>query len=130
MAGPIERARSVTWGKASAIVRARKWEDDIAALIRDWAVKHPDELVAQSRITNYARREGLYRRSWGGEPGKMEAAARYADIPGSLFKLMMRKFGRNWYDKQDMLEAFFRHFKVGIVNLRDRPKHGRERLIG
>lgn len=125
----IQPARSVTWGKASAIVRARKWEEDIAATIREWAVKYPDQLVAQARITKFSRQEGLYRKGWGGD-GKMESAYRYADIPRTLFRMMILRFGRHWYDKQDMLEAFFRHFKVGVINLRDRPKFGREGLIG
>lgn len=126
----IEVTRSVTWGKASAIVRARRWEEDIAATIREWAIKFPDQLVAQDRIIKYMRREGLYRKGWGGEAKKMEAACRYAEIPGTLYKMMIRRFGKNWMDKQDMLEAFFRHFKVGVVNLKDRPRFGRERLIG
>lgn len=121
----IEPATTCTWGVARAIVQAKKYEDAIAGCIREWAIAHPDQLVALDRIIRYQRTENGYRRAWGGEAGKLESGARFAEVPRTLWTLMQRKIRRDFWDHQDLIDAFFRHFKVGMIRPNDRPKLGR-----
>jgi hypothetical protein len=119
----IVQAKSVTWGEARAYVNSHKWEADIVAMIRAWALAHPDELVALDRQMKAARREGAYRKAFGTTAKDM---AHFGEIPILLYKAMCRAFpkdreGRNWLQQQEIAEAFFRHFRVGVLNLRSMP---------
>jgi len=119
----IVQAKSVTWGEARAHVNSHKWEADIVAMIRAWALAHPDELVALDRQTKMLRREGAYRMAFGAKAKNM---AHFAEIPVLLDKAMKRAFprdreGRDWLQQQEVAEAFFRHFRVGVLNLKSMP---------
>lgn len=119
----IAQAKSVTWGEARANINSHKWEADIVAMIRAWAMAHPDELVALDRQMKMARRENAYRRAFGGPAKDM---AHFAEVPVLLDKAMKRAFpvdkkGRDWLQQQDIASAFFRHFRVGVLNLRSMP---------
>lgn len=120
----IVAAKAVpTWGQSQAYVNSHKWECDIVAMIKAWAVAHPDELDALDRKTKMMRRENAYRQAFGSRAANM---AHFAEVPVLLDKAMRRAFpkdakGRDWLQQQDIAAAFFRHFRVGVLNLRSMP---------
>lgn len=124
----IVTAKSVTWGQARQIQIAEgKVDQTIASLLREWAVAHPEELVAFDRHMKFQRRENGYRRAWGGERGKLAAGARIAEIPKSLWNFFRRRYRADFFDNQDLLEKFFQHFKVGMFRPNDRYTFNRTR---
>lgn len=123
-AGSIERARSVSWGVANSIVKARKSEETIAAVIREWALQNPDVVVAHHRIMEYHRRERSYRKAWGSDPGRMKHGARMGEVPRTLWNLMKQKVHPSFWDHDDLVNTFFRHYRLGLVA----PKTDRIRM--
>jgi len=123
--GGVQPAKSISWGVANSIVRARRTEETIAAVIREWSLKRPDIVVAHHRIMEYHRRERSYRKAWGGEPGKMKSGARMAEVPRTLWNLMRVKVHKDFWDHDDLVQAFFRHYRLGLVAPKtDRIKMG------
>jgi hypothetical protein len=114
----IVQAKSVTWGDARALVKSHKWEENVAALIREWSLAHPDEVVAIDRKTKMLRRERAYGQMFG---AKAKHGAHFAEVPVSLYKLMQARVHRDWMNRQEIAEVFFRHFRVGLLNLKSMP---------
>ena len=111
----VRTARSVTWEQAHFIANQHKTEENVAAVIRAWAIAYPHELVALERMTKALRREGGY-----SEP--YENMAHFAEVPATLYREMVRRWGKDWLKQQDIASIFFRHFRVGCLNLRSMPR--------
>lgn len=114
----IAKAKSITWGEARAHIKSNKWEMNVAGLIREWALAHPDEVVAIDRKTKMLRRERAYGQAFGGKAKNM---AHFAEVPVSLYKLMQARVHKEWMNRQEIAEVFFRHFRVGLLNLNSMP---------
>jgi hypothetical protein len=123
--GGVHPAKSISWGVANSIVRARRTEETIVAVIREWSLLHPEIVVAHHRIMEYHRRERSYRKAWGSDPGKMKHGARMGEVPRTLWNLMKAKIRSDFWDHDDLVQAFFRHYRLGLMAPKtDRIKMG------
>jgi len=114
----IVKAKSITWGEAHAHIKSNKWEMNVAALIREWALAHPDELVALDRQTKMLRRERAYGQMFG---AKAKHGAHFAEVPVTLYRMMQQRVHKDWMNRQEIAQVFFRHFRVGLLNLKSMP---------
>ena len=105
----------IVTSKAFSIKEA-KFEGAVVQLIHDWATAHPDELAALDRQVKAQRRERAY---------MGDNLAHFAEVPTTLYHLMCAKVNRNWMQRQDIATVFFRHFRVGLLNLNSMPRFDR-----
>lgn len=99
----------------SLTIQQAKFEGAVAQCIRDWAIAFPHEVVALDRMTHEMRRDDSY------HGNKKSNMAHFAEVPVKLHRMMQRRFDIDWINRQDIARIFFRHFRVGLLNLKSMP---------
>ena len=107
----IKDGYTISIGKA-------KVEGAVVQTIRDWAIAHPDELVALQQKVRWLRATACDERGFTNDRLMLHKA----EIPVTLYNRMTAKFGKLWEYDPWLKNLFFDHFKVGLVNRTSRLK--------
>ena len=89
-------------------IRSARLEGAVVALIREWAIAHPDELAALDKLVKAYR----YASNGMTDGGNM---AHSAEIPVTLSLMMSLKIKRDWVSDPEIWRIFKRNFVVGMV---------------